>query len=88
LTGQAAFQRNTDAETIGAILHEQPPELSSIDPRMPSALVRVVNGCLAKDADKRYQTVQQVTRDLNAPRTGELAVTLPSRWRRQTSFAG
>ena len=48
LSGQPAFQRTTDAETIGAILHEQPPELSSIDPNLPEALAEVVRKCLAK----------------------------------------
>jgi serine/threonine protein kinase/Tfp pilus assembly protein PilF len=74
LSGQPAFGRSTDAETIGAILHEQ-PELSSINPSVPEALAEVVSKCLAKDVARRYQTVQQVAHDLNAARNGEPAAT-------------
>ncbi len=73
LSGRPAFQRTTDAETIGAILHEQPPELSSIDPNLPEALAEVVRKCLAKDVEQRYQTVEQVVDDLNVSRSGNLA---------------
>jgi serine/threonine protein kinase/Tfp pilus assembly protein PilF len=73
LSGQPAFQRTTDAETIGAILHEQPTELSSIDPNVPEALAQVVRKCLAKDVEQRYQTVEQVLHDLNVAQNGNLA---------------
>ncbi len=73
LSGRQAFTRDSDAETIGAILHQQPLELSSIDSGIPKALEGIVEKCLAKDAEQRYQTMAQVARDLNAARDGELA---------------
>ena len=73
LSGRRAFAGASDAETIGAILHERPPELSSVDSGIPKALEDVVGKCLAKDASERYQTMEQVARDLNAARSGELA---------------
>ncbi len=79
LSGQRAFARASDAETIGAILHEQPPELSSIDSGIPKVLEDIVGKCLAKDADERYQTIEQVAHDLNIVRNGELvAVSIPA----------
>ncbi|MBA3805528.1 MAG: protein kinase, partial [Acidobacteria bacterium] len=72
LTCRRAFARASAAETIGAILHERPPELSSVDRGIPKALEDVVGKCLAKDAGERYQTMEQVARDLNAARSGEL----------------
>src|SRR2546423_2298610 len=79
LSGQRAFARASDAETIGAILHEQPPELSSIDSGIPKVLEDIVGKCLAKDADERYQTMEQVAHDLNIVRNGELvAVSIPA----------
>ena len=86
LSGQSAFGRNTDAETIGAVLHEQPPELSSVDPNVPEALEKVVHKCLAKDKAQRYQTVKQVAHDLKAARNGELS--LPQRRAVRTIEAG
>jgi serine/threonine protein kinase/Tfp pilus assembly protein PilF len=73
LRGQPAFQRTTDAETIGAILHEEPPDLSSVDPNLPEALSDLVRKCLTKDVEQRYQTVEQVVDDLNVARSGNLA---------------
>jgi len=73
LSGRSAFGRNTNAETIGAIQHEQPPALSSTDSNVPEALEDVVRKCLAKDVTQRYQTVRQVADDLNAARNGEVA---------------
>src|SRR5207245_1690997 len=55
------------------ILHQEPPELSSIDSGIPKALESVVSKCLAKKAEHRYQTIEQVARDLNGARDGELA---------------
>src|SRR5207245_4577763 len=78
LSGRQAFARDSDAETIGAILHQQPPELSSIDSGIPQALEGIVGKCLAKDAERRYQTMGQVARDLNVARDGELAIGAPS----------
>jgi len=87
LSGRSAFGRNTDAETIGAILHEQPPELSSIDPNVPHALADMVGKCLAKNVKQRYQTVRQVEHDLNAARTAEFAaVRIPGAPTRETEI--
>jgi Tol biopolymer transport system component len=73
LSGGQAFARESDAETIGAILYQQPPELSSIHPRLPGRLEKVVGKCLAKNADDRYQTMAQVAHDLNAMLDGAVA---------------
>ena len=73
-SGWRAFARASDAETIGAILHEHPPKLSPVDPNVPNALQDIVDKCLAKSADERYQSIEQVAHDLNGARYGELAV--------------
>ena len=66
------------AETIGAILHERPPELSSVDRGLPKALEDVVGKCLAKDAGERYQTMEQVARNLHAARGDERTAGVPA----------
>jgi Tol biopolymer transport system component len=59
-TGRRAFEGTTAATVIGAILHTDPPPVSSLQPLTPPALDRIVSRCLAKDPDDRWQT----TRDL------------------------
>jgi serine/threonine protein kinase/Tol biopolymer transport system component len=55
LTGQRAFRKATSAETMTAILNEDPPLISQFAPSVPAGLQKVVNRCLAKDPEQRFQ---------------------------------
>ena len=55
LTGKPAFRKVTSAETMTAILNEDPPSVSQIAPSVPPWLQRVVNRCLAKNPAQRLQ---------------------------------
>jgi Tol biopolymer transport system component len=55
LTGQRAFARATPAETVSAILREDPPPISQTAPTCPLGLQRTVDRCLMKDPDQRIQ---------------------------------
>src|SRR6202162_4868578 len=63
-TRKRAFEGNTQASVIGAIMSSDPPPMSSLQPMTPPALDRVVKTCLAKDADERWQTAADVTKQL------------------------
>ena len=65
-TGQKAFSGKTQASLIGAILHTEPPPISSVQPLAPSTLDRVVKTCLAKDPEDRWQTARDVMLQLRA----------------------
>lgn len=56
VTGKRAFQQETMAETMTAILKEEPEELSESNPNISPALVRIVNRCLEKKQDRRFQS--------------------------------
>ncbi|MCM3878229.1 MAG: tetratricopeptide repeat-containing serine/threonine-protein kinase [Thermoanaerobaculia bacterium] len=56
LTGQRAFRRETAAETLTAILREDPPETSSSSTRMTPAVEAVVRQCLEKDPARRFSS--------------------------------
>jgi Tol biopolymer transport system component len=60
LTGTRAFQRETAAETLTAILREDPPELSRARQDLPPALDRVVQHALEKNPTERFQTARDV----------------------------
>ena len=55
LTGKPAFRKATSAETMTAILNEDPPAVSQIAPSVPPGLQRIVNRCLAKNPAQRFQ---------------------------------
>jgi eukaryotic-like serine/threonine-protein kinase len=55
LTGKPAFRKATSADTMSAILHEDPPAVSQTAPTVPPGLQRVVNRCLAKNPAQRLQ---------------------------------
>ena len=64
LTAKRAFQRDSAAETISAILKEEPPELSDSGRRIPSALDKIVRRCLEKSPDNRFQSAEGVASSL------------------------
>ncbi len=59
-TGQKAFSGKSQASLIGSIMHSEPPPISTLQPMIPPALDRVVRGCLAKEADDRWNTAHDV----------------------------
>jgi len=66
LTGRRAFQRETAAETMTAILKEDPPELTAVDPKIPQGLARLVQHCLEKRPEERFQSARDLAFDLQA----------------------
>jgi Tol biopolymer transport system component len=60
VTGQRAFHRDTAADTMSAILREEPPELSGTRPDLSPALDRIIRHCLEKEPNERFQTARDV----------------------------
>jgi serine/threonine protein kinase len=63
-TGQRAFEGKTQASLIASILKEKPRPIGELQPMSPPAFARVVNRCLAKDADDRWQTARDLVLEL------------------------
>jgi Tol biopolymer transport system component len=59
-TGKRAFEGKTTASVIAAVLERDPPPISTVQPASPPALDRVVQTCLGKDPDERFQNVHDV----------------------------
>jgi serine/threonine protein kinase len=64
VTGRKAFAGTTSASLFSAILKDQPPPLSTVQPVTPAALDRSVRRCLAKDRDDRWQTARDLLEEL------------------------
>ena len=60
LTGTPAFQRDSAADTLSAILNDEPEELEGIEHKMPPALERVVHRCLRKDPEERFRNGREL----------------------------
>ena len=60
LTGRAPFGRETPAETMTAILREDPPELTEVDTKIPVGLARLVQHCLEKNPSERFQSARDL----------------------------
>src|SRR5450830_1214966 len=66
LSGQRAFHRETAAETISAILKEDPPDLSVTNQNVPPGLERLVAHCLEKNPEQRFHSAHDLAFDLEA----------------------
>jgi eukaryotic-like serine/threonine-protein kinase len=66
LSSRRAFARETIADTMTAILKEDPPDLPAADRRIPPALARIVNRCLDKSPAARFQSAGDLAFALEA----------------------
>src|SRR5271170_1735940 len=66
LAGKRAFQRSTSADTMAAILNEDPPGISQIVQSTPPGLQRVVHRCLEKNPEQRFQSASDLAFALEA----------------------
>jgi eukaryotic-like serine/threonine-protein kinase len=60
LTGKRAFKRETSAETMTAVLREEPPELNDTGWQGPMGLQRILTRCLEKSVDRRFQSASDL----------------------------
>jgi Tol biopolymer transport system component len=74
LTGKRAFEGTSQASVIAAIMSAEPAPVSSLRPRTPPLLDRLVKKCLAKDPDDRWASAHDVADEL--------------RWMRETGGVG
>ena len=59
-THQRAFKRDTPAETMTAILREEPEDLTDAGWQGPPALQRILVRCLEKDVERRFQSASDL----------------------------
>jgi serine/threonine protein kinase/Tol biopolymer transport system component len=60
LSGRRAFKRDTPAETMTAILNEDPPDASTIRSGLSPALDHIVRHALEKSPNERFQSARDV----------------------------
>lgn len=66
VAARAPFNGATAGEMMAAILNSQPPPITQHTREAPSELERIVNRALMKDREARYQTVNDLLKDLKS----------------------
>ncbi|MEO8436330.1 MAG: protein kinase [Pyrinomonadaceae bacterium] len=64
-TGQKAFGGEDALDSLHKIVHAPTPQIAEVNPNAPAELQRIVRRCLAKDPDKRYQSIKEVAIELD-----------------------
>jgi len=66
LAGRRAFQGDSAADTMSAILREDPPDLSTTNRQIAPGLDRIVRHCLEKDPEARFHSAHDLAFHLDA----------------------
>ncbi len=66
LTGRRAFKKATSADTMAAVLNEDPPPASQAVSSVPPGLQRIIQRCLSKSPDQRLQHASDLAFALEA----------------------
>jgi len=64
ISGKRAFHRETAADTMSAILKEDPADLSETNRNVSPALERIVEHCLEKNPEQRFHSASDIAFDL------------------------
>ena len=92
-TGRPPFSGNTVAAIFGAILHQRPVAVRSLNPDLPARLEEIIQKVLEKDRQLRYQhaadiraDLQRLQRDMGEGRDTSVSMiiataTRPRKWR-------
>jgi serine/threonine protein kinase/Tol biopolymer transport system component len=93
LIGKRAFSGETEADTMMAVLREEPQELARLRPGLPLTFERMVQHCLEKEPEDRFQSARELVFALSTvsvPSTSHPILALRGstfRWRRWAPWA-
>ncbi len=68
VTGARAFDRDSGISTLSAVLRDEVKPIAEIAPDVPQELEQIIDQCLRKDPDARWQSMREVERALTALR--------------------
>jgi len=66
LAGRRAFSASSSVETMNAILKEEPSDIGRLNLDIPPGLARIVQHCLEKSPDERFQSARDLAFHLEA----------------------
>lgn len=65
VTGRPPFKTNTAVQTIMQVIHRPAPMVRTIRPDVPSDLETIIDVCLQKSPDRRYESAGKLAEDLD-----------------------
>ncbi len=92
-TGKKAFEGQSQASLIAAIMEKDPPAMAELQPMTPQLLDWVVKRCLAKEPDERVQSAADLMAELRlvsevSTQVGPSpALTAPAAWKRAVPWS-
>src|SRR5262249_31548588 len=66
LTGRHAFEGDSSLSTLSAILRDEVKPMTQVVPDVPPQLEKVIQRCMRKDPDERWQTIPEIRMELSA----------------------
>ena len=84
-TGEQPFPGESLTAVSYKVVHTDPVPPRKLNPSVPAALESIILKCLAKNPAERYQTGEELARDLGQLRAGDKSTTLQSSTTRRTS---
>lgn len=65
LCGKSPFDGPTTSDTLANIIHQEPKSILEKIPNAPPEIAFIINKCLQKKTEERYQTAQELSKDLH-----------------------
>src|SRR5437773_5256689 len=78
-SGHRAFSGESPADTLSAILHQEPPELTRATPPVHPAIDHTIRHCLEKNPLERFQSAHDLVFQLDTAKEGLLTKTWRAR---------
>jgi len=63
-TRQRPFEADSDVDVMHKIRHDRPVAVDELNPKVPGELRRMIRRCMAKEPDKRFQSMKDVAIEL------------------------
>jgi Tol biopolymer transport system component len=63
-TGERAFKGTSQVDVLHAIVHDNPPPVTDVNPNVPAELRRIIRRCIAKDPDQRFHSMKDLASTL------------------------
>ncbi len=60
IAGKNPFARESQADTIAAVLGDEPPRLTAVDSRISTDMSDIVAKCMERDKQKRFQSTAEI----------------------------